>query len=408
MKKNIFYYLSTSIFTSALGFFVAIYMSRVLTPAEYGYIGIFNVILYIIAPLLAFFGIGLAEINLVTHSRKRYVTFKNKFINFGFINFILIVLIAFLASFLFSDYKEILSFIPFIALSRFLLQIQWMEMIQESKAKEYSVAYTVFSLMMLFFTVILISGFDLSWQGRLWALIIAEYLTVFYFYKNYGFSVKFFTKNELIEIFTYGLPIFIGLGAAWLLHESDKIIVLRYFDLSIVGIYTFSYLLGSAIGMLNQSFIKTLRPIYYKKLKEGIMTNTYHLKVNLFYAIFILIVSTILMYLLNHFEDIVLPKEYAQGSKITSIIFYAFSIFGIYMINSLVLEFYKKNVLKMIFFYCAAIVNIVFSIYFIKDYGVNSPAYGTLFGFFVLAMLGLLFSNLTIKNLQTKYDGASI
>lgn len=375
-------------------------MSRVLSPTEYGYVGMFGVILYIIGPLIAFLGIGLAEINLVTHSRKQYMTFKNKFINFGLINFVLLALIIFLVSFLFSDYKEILWFIPVIALSRFLLQIQWMEMIQEAKAKEYSVTYTIFSIVMLFFTVILISGFDLSWQGRLWALVIAEYLFVLYFYKNYGFNLKFFTKNELIEIFNFGLPIFIGLGAAWLLQESDKMIVLRYFDLSMVGIYTFAYLIGRSIGMINESFLKTLRPIYYKKLKEETMTQSYHLKINLFYAVFILTVSVILVYLLDHFQHIILPKEYIQGLKITSIIFYAFAIYGIYQINSLVLEYYKKNVQKTVFLYFGAFINILLSIYLIQYFDILAPAYGTLLGFIAITCSAIVLSFRLIRRIN--------
>jgi len=392
MKKNIFYYLSASIFTSGLGFLVAIYMSRVLSPEEYGYIGIFGVILYIIGPLISFFGIGLAQINIVTHSRQQYMIFRNKFINFGLINFLLITIIIFFVSFFLYDYKEILWFVAFIALSRFFLQIQWMEMIQESKAKEYAVVYSIFSIAMFLFTVILISVFDLSWQGRLWALIIAEYSFVIYFYRNYSFNLKFFTKNELIEIFTFGLPIFIGLGGAWILHQSDKIIVLKYFDLSIVGIYTFSYLIGSSLGMINQSLLKTLRPIYYKKLKEGIMTKSYHLKVNLYYAVFILTVSTIFMYLLDHFQHIVLPKEYIQGLKVTNIIFYAFAIFGIYGINSMILEYHKKNIQKTVFFYIGALINVFLSIYLIQYFDILAPAYGTLVGFFTITCFAFILS----------------
>lgn len=398
--KKLLYYFSTSIFTSGLGFLVAIYMSRVLRPTEYAYIGLFGLILYIIGPLIAFFGIGLAEINLVTQSQNEYMTFKNKFINFGLINFVFLTLVIFLISLFFFDYKEMLWFVPIIALSRFFLQIKWMEMIQEAKAKEYSITYTVFSVMMLLFTVILISGFDQSWQGRLWALVIAEYLFVFYFYKDYIFSLKFFTKNELIEIFNFGLPIFIGLGAAWLLQESDKMIVLRYFDLSMVGIYTFAYLIGRSVGMINESFLKTLRPIYYKKLKEATMTQSYHLKINLFYSVFILTVSAILVYLLDHYQHIILPKEYIQGLQITSIIFYAFAIYGIYQINSLVLEYHKKNIQKTVFLYVGAFSNILVSIYLIQYFDILAPAYGTLLGFIVLACSAIVLSFRLIRRIN--------
>jgi O-antigen/teichoic acid export membrane protein len=229
-------------------------------------------------------------------------------------------------------------------------------------------------------------------------MIIAEYFFVWIFFKNYSFKKYFFKKNELIGVLKFGVPIFVGLGAAWLLQESDKFIVLKYFDMSIVGIYSFSYLIGRVLQIVNQAIIKTLRPIYYQKLHHGKMTLSYHIKVVALYALVVLILATILAIILVQIKHILLPENYQSGSEVIIVIFYAFAVFGIYQIVSLILEFYKKNIQKMIFFYIAATVNIIFSILLISNFGMLAPAYGTLTGFVILACMSLIYSILILRN----------
>ncbi len=78
-----------------------------------------------------------------------------------------------------------------------------------------------------------------------------------------------FLQSCAFDFYSLQTTIFIGFGAAWLLQELNKYIVLKYFDISVVGVYTFAYLIDRTLQILNQTVLKTIRPIYYQKLHEG-------------------------------------------------------------------------------------------------------------------------------------------
>ncbi len=79
------------------------------------------------------------------------------------------------------------------------------------------------------------------------------------------------------------------------------------------------------------------------------MTQLYHIKNTFLYALFILMIATILLALLWYVKDMLLPVDYQFGSEII-IVFYAFAFFGIYQVSSLIFEYYKKNIQKIVYF----------------------------------------------------------
>jgi hypothetical protein len=54
MRKNYLYYSIASDLPAALGFVIAIFLSRNITTEDYGYLGVFAMILYVVEPLLFF------------------------------------------------------------------------------------------------------------------------------------------------------------------------------------------------------------------------------------------------------------------------------------------------------------------------------------------------------------------
>lgn len=397
MKQNFLYYFIGSIIASGLGFWVAIYLSHTITPEDYGILGIFAMLLYIFEPLVGFFAFGLLEINLVTMDSSRYILFKNKFINFGLLNFLFLSIIFFVTSVFLNSYRVLLYFLPLMALTRFFLKIQWLEMIQQQRAKEYAFYFSLYSIGMLVLTVVFISMLNLSWQGRISAMFIAELVLVYIFFKSYKFNWKLFTKQELKELIAFGMPLFIALGAAWIIQESDKLIILKYFDLNIVGIYTFSYLIGRIMQIFNQTLIRILRPYYYKKLKDKTLSIKEHTAITLMYLFGGITIATLSSYLLLEYGSFFIDSNYLSGIKVIIIIFFSFIFFGAYQISSLILEFLKKNKEKMFFLYGAAFVNLFFSILLIEKFSFLSPAIGTLIGFVFILFLGYLISIYYLK-----------
>ena len=118
MRKNYLYYSIASDLPAALGFVIAIFLSRNITTEDYGYIGVFAMILFAIEPLLFFFNHGLLELKFVKLDDDSYSSYKLKYINFGLVNFLILLVVFIILAILFKDYTFLLLIIPFIALTR--------------------------------------------------------------------------------------------------------------------------------------------------------------------------------------------------------------------------------------------------------------------------------------------------
>jgi O-antigen/teichoic acid export membrane protein len=391
LKKNYLYYSIASALPAALGFIIAIFLSRNITTEDYGYIGVFAMILFAIEPLLFFFNHGLLELKFVKLDDDSYSSYKLKYINFGLVNFLILLVVFIILAILFKDYTFLLLIIPFIALTRMFLKIVWMEFIQSKKAKEYAFSFLTFSLLIFCFTLVSVGYFDMAWEGRLISLLLPEILVVIYFFYDLKWRFVKYTKQEFSSVLKFGTPLFIALGGGWLLNESDKFIVLNLIDLSSVGIYTFAYLIGRIMIIVNQPIMQILRPIYYSDLRDGILSKKKHIRNIILFTVVVFSIAILINSLLGYFIEFI-PESYRLGLDVVKIIVYAFACFGVYQVSFTVLDYYKMNTLKTKLFYLGAFINIVFSVTFINNLGILAPAYGTLLGFFVVAIFSIFYS----------------
>ena len=176
-----------------------------------------------------------------------------------------------------------------------------------------------------------------------------------------------------------------------MLQEADKFIVLNFIDLSSVGIYTFAYLIGRIMIIVNQPIMQILRPIYYSNLRDGILSKRKHISNIILFTVVVFSIAILINFLLVYFIEFV-PASYRLGLDVVEIVIYAFACFGVYQISFTVLDYHKLNALRTKIFYVGAFINVVFSVVFIDSLGILAPAYGTLLGFFVIAIGSIFYS----------------
>ena len=216
----------------------------------------------------------------------------------------------------------------------------------------------------------------------------------FSYIKQYQYELN---KEYRIEFYRYGMPLFFLLVSGWLLNNVDRFIVLEFFDLESVAMYVAAYQVGMAVNLINQSITNgTVSTIYQSiNLKEDTMflMNRY-LKIfsisSLFFAIGIYFIFPVIVPLL-------FGEQYSDSIDISILIAFALIFNGLYRIPSLVIDFYKKNMIKAWITAAAALVNIIFSILFIDFYGILAPAYGTIYAYIFLAVSVYFISKRLLK-----------
>ena len=400
MLKKFYEYIVFSGLSASLGLLGVVYMTRTITPEEYGVIGIFLALLYVLPQMISFSSTGLVSINKVKLSEKEFILFSRSFFSFGIINFMGILVFSAISSFFFQEYKLIFWVLPVLALLQYLSSFHNMELVQDRLSKRYGVYRLIISALSLSLTILCISYFDLTWDGRLIALLFAEMIALMIAYRlSFKTLHKFrfdFNLSDFKDYVYFGSPLLLALGAGWVLNQADKFILLNFFTLKDVGIYTVAYSIGMIVNLINQAATNTIVPTVYRHLENNEGSKIIK-KLNIYYSLMILSISLTIGLCSYLYVPLLFGEGYSDSPAIILFIALAFGFNGVYRTTGLVLAFYKQNKLQMYLLYLSAFVNIVFSIALIPIFGMLSPAIATMFAYMLLAYLSYIYGWRIIK-----------
>lgn len=264
-------YLSFSLAGAALSFGAVLVLTRFLQPAEYGVIGIFFSILYIVTPLVSMAADGLVSVNKSRLDVRGYIEFQRTYIAVALLAFLALQGI-FLAGRLTDAYSlDLLVFVPAFALVRFLAAMAAAESVIEEKPLLYGLVTVSSPALALILTVAFLNFFG-NWAGwRILAMFLAEIVVVLFRYKHKLTVLvhPVLDRKIMRQILAFGLPSLLAVAGGWALNESDKIIVARELGLANAGIYTAAASLAAIMMTLNQSVTNALYPAVFNSLKAG-------------------------------------------------------------------------------------------------------------------------------------------
>jgi len=388
MVKHFSSYLLFSILNSGITFVISVFLARSLSVESFGIIGIFLAVLYFVKPLANFNTIGLVPINKVELNHNDFQIFANNYFSLQVILFFILFSLSLFFYQIFPEYKFLILFLPFLSFIMTFTEFHNSELIQDKNSTQYGLFILINRIFILFFTVVFIKILNFDWTAYLWALLLAESITLLIRFNKNFISLKKFSfllnKNEIKNIMIYGLPLFVALLAGWGLNQSDKFIVLHYFSLKEVAFYTVAYSLGVIINTINQALTNTVVPIIYNALKENRAKKLIK-KYTLYYAVIISIIIFFIGISAKYFILLFYGKEYIESITIIILISVAFGFNGIYRVSGLVIEYYKLNVLKTKLVFIAMLINLIVSILLINLYGIFAPAIGTIIAYIFLA-----------------------
>lgn len=341
---NGIYYLVATILTSVLGLVSAFLMTHIVAPEEYGRIGIFFSVLYVVAPIVSLSVEGLIAVNKSTLSVTDYVEFQRTAIGLSLIVAILIEMAAILAIYTGVIHDPLLLLTPIFALIRFLSVMAGIEYISEQQARIYCSITVLGALLALGLTWGLLTFVSGSAFSRVVALVLADFFVLFYRYFG-RFNVLFFPRifsNFKSQIYAFGAPTCLAVVGAWGLNEADKIIVARQTGLAIAGLYTAAASFAVVTMNFNQALTNALFPSFYRDLNSN--TPLFRKIYGLFairYFLLVLGFSGALMLGYYWLSPLILPEKYSGiDGYFYSLVLANISV-GIYRPLGLVSDYFK-------------------------------------------------------------------
>lgn len=342
--RHLIFYLGSSLVTAVIGFASVLVLTRLLAPADYGLIGIFLSLLFLVAPLVSISADGLIAVNKSSLTLRAYESFQSCYIAMAYICFFLLQL-AFLFAWFMGFFSEgLLLGLPLFGLIRFLAGMASTEYVVEERAVLFSVMTIFNSLCSLLLTVFFIMSLG-SWGGwRIIAMLLADLfmLTIRYKGRMRLLIRPQLKKVELLPILSFGVPGLIAIGGSWALNEADKVIVAHEVGLHQAGIYAAAAGLASIMMTFNQSLTNALYPEMFRRLSLSEKT---HWKIVLHYLfVFGMLAScfgalVVAAYLI--LGDLLLPPRYSGARDVFIALVATGVVVSIYRPFGLLAEYLK-------------------------------------------------------------------
>ncbi|MEW6618235.1 MAG: oligosaccharide flippase family protein [bacterium] len=400
LVTNTFVYTNSNIIVSAIPFLLLPILTRYLTPADYGIVATFQVILAIITIVVGLNTHGAVAVNFFQMNEQEIKIYIG---NIAYIIIISFVLTFGLISMFIKPLSYLLKFpgewLPIIAVVA-LSQAVSLVTLTLWQVKQKPVPYGIFQIaqmlinvsLSLFFVVVL----GWKWQGRLSGIIITSIIFAvvagfIIFKKKYiGFS---FNKGYVKDALFFGIPLIPHALAGWVMTGIDRIFLNSMVGVATTGIYMVGYQVGMIIGLLATSFNQTWAPFLYEKLKE----NNYSTKVKIvkftyLYYISIITLALVLSFLAPFLLKFFVGKSFHSAYKYVLWIALGYAANGMYYMVANYIFYVKKTYILVCITFFSAGVNIVLNYFLIKANGAIGAAQSATISFFTVFILTWILS----------------
>lgn len=290
-----------------------------------------------------------------------------------------------------------------------LINCVWSSFISFFKTFQQMKAYSIFSVIQVYFTVgavilLLYLGYGISGvlTGYLIVQIIVLLFTVYFVIHQIGFSFPKFRNVK--EYLSFGIPTVPGNLSYWMVDASDCYIIGIILGTTFVGYYAPGYTLGNIIIMFMMPFAVLLTPLLSVYYDQGQINKVkLYLNYSLKYFLLLSIPATFGLSLLSKPLLIILstPEIANNGYMITPIVALSTLMYGIYGIISHILILEKKTKIIGYMWIIAAIINLVLNLLFVPIYGILAAAFMTLIAYAFTFLVSWYYS---LKFLKFKFD----
>ena len=258
------------------------------------------------------------------------------------------------------------------------------------RALEKSKHYAMITIIRFVVTVTLNLYFVLYLDKRVEGVLISNLLTSLIILLillpiALGYLKRSFSFALMKKMLDFGLPLIPAVLCVLTIDLSDRYILEYYKGLDKVGVYS----LGYRLGMIMTLFVSAFRiawPPFLLSVAEQENAKEIYAKVMTYFLLAALTLFLGVTLYLNIFLRLFVGKEYWEAEPIVPIVLLSYLFYGVYI--NFIAGIYITKKTKPIPYITglAAIVNIVFNLLLIPEFGMRGAAVATLLAYISMAM----------------------
>lgn len=206
----------------------------------------------------------------------------------------------------------------------------------------------------------------------------------------FGVKNKRFNLLLLKQALRFSTPLIPHLLSQMVLTQCDLIMITVFIGAADSGLYSMGHTIGFLAFTAMSQIMAAWSPWVYRRLKAD---EQWSVKANCSYVISIsIILSTGLMAIAPEVVTLLLPASYSSINSIIPPLVMAMYFQTCYLLFFDILYFNRATVRIAIASLCASALNLILNFIFIPSYGFLAACYTTLFSYFSLFFICLLFT----------------
>lgn len=402
--KNTSVYAITTIINSAIPFLLIPFLTKYLSPSDYGLISMHAVLLAFITPFIGYNTnnyIGRLFYSLSKDDLSKYI---------GNLLFILLVSVLIISPiiYLFRNYLYKNTFLPeiwiwstvLIAIQQFFIVIPLTLWQINNKATIFGIFQISSTLLNFTLTIFLILYINPNWTSRIQAQLISGFIiaiiSLYYIYKS-GYLKINYNKSLIISGLKYGIPLIPHAIGGVILSITNRYFLVKYIGLNETGLFFLAFQITSIINILTSALNMAYVPWLYSKLTNNIANEKLQIvKFTYKYFIFLIMLSFIFLIIFPQVLLFFSNSKYHSAQKYLSWLIIGNVFNGMYLMVTNYIYFSQKTYLLAIITLISAFVSIISNYILIPLYGGIGAGIASTISFATLFILTFIISNKVI------------
>jgi O-antigen/teichoic acid export membrane protein len=259
------------------------------------------------------------------------------------------------------------------------------------RAKQYASQYAILSLSRFFVSICLnITTIVILHRGLL-GLVYANLITSTLFFviclaltaREIEWTIDFSLLKQLLR---FGLPLVPASLAYWALNLSDRFFLLKFTDLTQVGLYSISYGIAGVLHMIMGWFNTAYTP-YCFSISKDLNASTVYARVMLYSITFLTFVGLGLSLFAGEALTLLAPPAYHRAASVVPLIVLSYLFFEMYYLISFGLDLAMKTAYAPLIVGVSAIVNLFLNLILIRPFGMMGAAIATALSYMLLPII---------------------
>jgi O-antigen/teichoic acid export membrane protein len=380
-KAGIF--LGANIINAAIPFLLLPFLTKALTPADYGVVAMFGVMVNLFGTLtgLSVHGaIGVRYFELEKSALARYIgaCVGILFMSTAVVFSLVAVLGRWLVEPTSLPYEWLLAAV-LISGMQFIINIKLTLWRVHGAAKKYGIFQVSQGLVNAGVSLIFIFVILMTWEGRVLGQVIATSLfgiiALLGLFLNNELSRPKTGEGQVADALKFGVPLIPHAIGGLVIVVADRFIIANMLDVQAVGIYTLALQIGMMMGLVSDAFSKVYSPWLYEKLKEN--TDKARLEVVGFTYLFWLIFFIFALFAIGFSELFffaVIGESFAAAKDIVFWFFLGQTFKGMYLSVVGLFFFTSRTSYVSLVTVCTGFFSVVVTIAFVKLFGLQGAA----------------------------------